>query len=359
MKKNPTLTLWKSIRGLFLALQLAATGCLVDQLEDRCYVNIAEPHQPGLHLRCDGRCTPIQSDAKNCGGCGIVCGFGSSCELGACVEHPKYYDGPATLRGVWGSDASHVWAVGDAGTIVAWNGHAWTAQPSGVTAQLDGIWGSDENNVWAVGENGLIIRWDGSSWQAQSSGTASQLHGIWGATGSDIWAVGQSGTIIKWDGTTWTPQISGTTQDLFATFGLTAQDVWAVGAQGTLLRFDGSSWSTLHSTQSGDNYTVWGADSNNVWIGGQDGLSKWNGSVITVEHPRPMRTIWGASLNNVWALDKNNWTLYWDGKTWQDYPVTDSTNASAMWGLDKYTVWAVGTKIYKWNSVQGFLYWHW
>jgi hypothetical protein len=64
----------------------------------------------------------------------------------------------SNLSGVWGSDASHVWAVGDGGTIVTWNGRLWTTQPSGTPNSLRAVWGHDANNVWAAGDSGTILR---------------------------------------------------------------------------------------------------------------------------------------------------------------------------------------------------------
>jgi len=61
------------------------------------------------------------------------------------------------LNGVWGSGASDVWAVGDFGTIVHWNGNAWTSVSSGTTNYLSGIWGS-ASDVWVVGSSGTILR---------------------------------------------------------------------------------------------------------------------------------------------------------------------------------------------------------
>lgn len=56
-----------------------------------------------------------------------------------------------SLSGLWGSDANSIWAVGDAGLILKWNGTSWDAQSSPATANLYSIWGSDANNVWAIG----------------------------------------------------------------------------------------------------------------------------------------------------------------------------------------------------------------
>ena len=59
---------------------------------------------------------------------------------------------------IWGTDTDNVWAVGWYGTILQWNGSAWTAQSSGTTNLLSGVWASDANNVWVAGESGTILR---------------------------------------------------------------------------------------------------------------------------------------------------------------------------------------------------------
>src|SRR5215813_1568126 len=55
---------------------------------------------------------------------------------------------------------------------------------------LDGVRGSGASDVWAVGEAGTILHWDGSAWTSVSIGTTSWLYGVWGSGASDVWAVG-------------------------------------------------------------------------------------------------------------------------------------------------------------------------
>ena len=102
------------------------------------------------------------------------------------------------LGATWGSDANNVWAVGDSGTILKWNGTAWAAQVSGTTRYLTGIWGSDANNVWAVSRTGTILKWNGTAWAAQESGTEQDLSGVWGSDANNVWAVGVTGTILQY-----------------------------------------------------------------------------------------------------------------------------------------------------------------
>ena len=62
------------------------------------------------------------------------------------------------------------------------------------------MWGSSGSDVFAVGEDGTILHYDGSGWSAMSSGTTNELYGVWGSSGSDVFAVGDGGTILHYDG---------------------------------------------------------------------------------------------------------------------------------------------------------------
>ena len=62
---------------------------------------------------------------------------------------------------------------------------------------LHATWGSGASDVWEVGDLGTILHWDGSAWTRVSSGTTSTLSGVWVSEASDVWAVGGSGTILE------------------------------------------------------------------------------------------------------------------------------------------------------------------
>src|ERR1019366_4534722 len=53
------------------------------------------------------------------------------------------------LQSIWGSSNSDVWAVGDMGTIVHFDGHTWALVPSGVTENLTCLTGTGPKDVWA------------------------------------------------------------------------------------------------------------------------------------------------------------------------------------------------------------------
>ena len=63
---------------------------------------------------------------------------------------------------------------------------------------LIAVWGSSSSDVFAVGWSGTILHYDGSAWSAMSSGATTWLNGVWGSSGSDVFAVGRNGAILHY-----------------------------------------------------------------------------------------------------------------------------------------------------------------
>ena len=107
-----------------------------------------------------------------------------------------------TLAGVWGSSATNLMAVGSTvsgATGIAFRntGSGWTSMTMPTSALLTSIWGPSANDVYATGDAGLIVRWNGNSWSTMSSGTIDQLWSVSGApTGTGgAFAVGYNSTV--------------------------------------------------------------------------------------------------------------------------------------------------------------------
>jgi hypothetical protein len=102
-----------------------------------------------------------------------------------------------TLQAIWGSGTSDIWAVGDSGTIVHYDGRAWAPLiQSPVTVTLHGVWGTAANDVWAVGDSGVILHFDASGWSKAASPTTRTLRSVWGDPSGGVWAVGDTGTVL-------------------------------------------------------------------------------------------------------------------------------------------------------------------
>ena len=150
-----------------------------------------------------------------------------------------------SLRGIWGLNHQHVYAVGDAGIILKFDGSEWLNMESNTQERLLDVWGSAANNVYAVGENGTIQHFNGNIWKTVDSQIQNPLTGIWGTADNNIYAVGGHGTILHYDGTAWTRHYTKWYDRLNDIWGRNKTDIYVAGENGILLHFDGNNWDAL------------------------------------------------------------------------------------------------------------------
>ena len=60
---------------------------------------------------------------------------------------------------------------------------------------LNELWGSSSTDVFAVGDEGVILHYDGTDWTATYH-TDQTLLGIWGPNAGEAFATGNAGTIL-------------------------------------------------------------------------------------------------------------------------------------------------------------------
>jgi photosystem II stability/assembly factor-like uncharacterized protein len=101
--------------------------------------------------------------------------------------HPEFIAN--NLNGVATVSTTEAFAVGDAGTILHYDGNHW--QPMLVTthASFSDVWAASATDVFAVGhdivsDTGIIFHYDGTTWKQHFSETGLQLSRVWGS--SDI-----------------------------------------------------------------------------------------------------------------------------------------------------------------------------
>ena len=257
------------------------------------------------------------------------------------------------LYGVWGSSATDVFAVGDSGTILHYDGSAWSAMSSGTTNDLAGVWGSSATDVFAVGAGGTILHYDGSAWSAMSSGTTNDLAGVWGSSATDVFAVGDGGTILHYDGSAWSAMTSGTTNDLVGVWGSSATDVFAVGLDGTILHYNGSAWSAMSSGTTNGLEGVWGSSATDVFaVGGplygptsQGTILHYDGSAwssMTSGTTNILYGVWGSSATDVFAVGAGGTILHYDGSAWSAMSSGTTNGLVGVWGSSATNVFAVG-----------------
>ena len=102
---------------------------------------------------------------------------------------------------------STVWGTGVQGALFRYSGghwEDWIFQHSGIPFDLADLWGTSAANIYAVGQRGSILHYNGSAWVPETSiPTLQRLNAAWGSSASDIFAVGDLGTIVHYNGSAW------------------------------------------------------------------------------------------------------------------------------------------------------------
>ncbi len=101
------------------------------------------------------------------------------------------------LLDVWGAGVDDVFAVGDVGVILHYDGSTWSAMDSHTTKSLFNISGSSSHNVFAVGDNGTILRYSGKTWSSMDASCTNSLYSVL-AVGADVFAVGWDAAILHY-----------------------------------------------------------------------------------------------------------------------------------------------------------------
>jgi hypothetical protein len=182
-----------------------------------------------------------------------------------------------TLASVWGSSPTDVWAVGEGGAVLHFNGTDVASVNVPTQANLTDVWGSGPDDVWFVGDGGTALHFDGTAVTRVPTGTASDLLAVFAAGPDDAWLGGDGGTVLHWDGAALTPvAVAGataSTDEILDLHGLAPGDVWLSGetsAGGFVSHFDGVAWSPalVLTTNSGGfpARRIWELAPNDVWM---------------------------------------------------------------------------------------------
>ena len=119
--------------------------------------------------------------------------------------------------------------------------------------------------AFAVGNSGTILFYDGSAWSVMTSGTSNNLRAVWGRSATDVYAGGWMGTLLHYDGTSWSPVDAGFgSTPIYSIWG-TASETFVGGMYGKLARNRGSGFVDEFSGSDGTIYDLWGATSDELY----------------------------------------------------------------------------------------------
>lgn len=263
------------------------------------------------------------------------------------------------LYAVWGL-GDEVWVAGDQSTILHFDGRGWVKDMEACRdIHLRGVWGSQADLVKAVGDNAILAKDAGGVWRCMAERPAGVFYQAIAGGGGLVYVAGSRVDPQRPDLSpvlTRFPDVRNpilSEISLTGKFGLKALSVlgsnyWALGDLGDLLKNSVAIMPGLNPV----GYALWN-DGAALWAAaGMDVLKLTdNGQTrISLKPPNPpfnqplvIRGLWGQGPEDLWAVGLTGYIARYRTGQWQMLPQEKSANLYAIWG-DANSVWIVGTR---------------
>jgi hypothetical protein len=163
------------------------------------------------------------------------------------------FDAGRSLTAISAGSPTDIVGVGDAGTIVEYDGTnvKVVTNPVSPTYTLNAVWVSPTGDAFAVGLAGGVLRRTNGTWSALAApvGGKPELKAVWGRSASDVWITGAALTtqanVQHYDGVMLdavAPAASTFSPVGLRTIWGDATRIWLAGDNGQIASFDGASW---------------------------------------------------------------------------------------------------------------------
>lgn len=256
----------------------------------------------------------------------------------------------ADLNRVHGLAANNVYAGGQNGALMQYDGSAWTdAGPVNGTRRITDFWIDAGGNVYASGADegtgqGVVVRYTSAlGWKNVTVPDATRLWSIWGSSTNDIYVLDRD-TVFHYADGAWTaiPQETiGRYMELSTVRGGAADDVYITGGAAELQHYDGSGWSSENGGVNSSLNAVLGFSNDSLFAVGFDhddfkaGVETYDGGgwVLTQvgDYPTKFSDITGDSATNMYAVGENLMmtdpiAYSFDGSSWTPLSTTGLSN---------------------------------
>lgn len=304
-------------------------------------------------FRCQaGQCKSVQLSA------GAACPQPPLCTTDQwCWENPLPQG--SRLVAIAGPADDNLWAVGDSGTVLRWNGQQWSRLNSGTSENLRAV-SVSTGGPWIVGENGTVLRWSNNALARVDPPAAIHLDAVFAASQSVVWVGGADGRIWRWTGSEWAlDRAAGAGLQQPLLWGPNEDELWAVGrhesARGIHRRNAAGVWSIAWTDPQAYFQGLAGHGPGEVSFLGM----RWDGRshrqfALTYGEEKfrelpapPLPTAAGAFLfggapDRLWTNGRFGQLRHFDGNTWRSEGTGQEQGLLAAWGPTRASMWAVG-----------------
>ena len=174
-------------------------------------------------------------------------------DFGACGDVP--------CCGVWYASDGTLWIAASDGRVWSKTGGAPTMvlrYDCGETGcDLHAIHGSGPDDIYAVGDRGLLVHWDGSAWTRIETPVCTALNGV-RADGAGAWIVGDGGVLLRAENGVCTQAASPAVSDLYDIWSLSPERFFVCGLKDGVWYWQNGEWYRVGISR-GDPEDYWSA----------------------------------------------------------------------------------------------------
>jgi hypothetical protein len=259
-------------------------------------------------------------------------GTGSTTTMEWTIENPTFF--AKGLNAVWAASPSDVWAAGENGELIHFDGSAWERVEGGMDGRFHDLFGISAQCVFAVGERGAMA-YDGSEWRSLEFAGGTYLVSVWAASENDVFALGGplygTSRLFRYNGSAWSEMDCPPDVYLQDLWGSSAVDVYGVGSHGSMIHYNGTEWTRVDLPVIANDINfegVFGSSTVDVYAVGEGLILHYDGSGWSaVEYPPPPGSqpsytcafleVWVGQTGEVYAVESNYGILHFDGTSWR------------------------------------------
>ena len=239
-----------------------------------------------------------------------------------------------------------VFAVGDSGKVMHYDGNVWTQSNDVGTDLVYDIDMLSPTDGWAVGESAKFYHWDGVSWYVFQDLGASILYSIDMISPTEGWATGDSGQLYYFNGVDWTQSQDLGNHRFYDLHMLSSTDGWAVANGGRIAHYDGVSWSQVQDTGAQTWYSIDMLSPSDGWISGSGGqVFHYNGASWVSHSDTGGQTWYGIDMVSPtlgYISGSGGEIQRWNGATWVPEVSVVGDQLNAIIYVNDENIWAVG-----------------
>lgn len=226
---------------------------------------------------------------------------------------------------------SNIWAVGNTGLILKYNGAQWQkiTLPYFLETDLNAIYFTDADHGYVGGKNGTILRYTNGTWTFLNNNVvSSDINAIEAVNPNDVWF--GSWNLYHYDGNSFTSYAlpgNAYINDIQFTNDSTG---WAIGYRTSdykqiIYKYSNSTWAIDTVLSSGSLYSIQMLSNGTGWVSADNGTlyhyngSSWEKQIIDSIYPPGLRKILFTDNNHGWVLGYGGAYYQYDNGTWTRY----------------------------------------